>query len=217
MSNWSDDDTETLRRLWDEGHSGAEIARRMNTTKNAVVGRAHRMQLPSRPSPIGLPKRELDDTQREQLAQMIGKGFTRDQAAAVLRVGRDVVSREAKRLGLGGAPHRGTRSAASLDRARECTAGVRAARAAAPVAQAVPAAPPFLPPRLTKGLPAGGRGCRWPMWGDREKPTQVFCDAPACRGPYCAEHGARAFTSAWAAEPGHERRPGGFVLGGQAA
>lgn len=42
----------TLRRLWDEGHSAAEIGRRMNISKNAVIGKAHRLGLPARESPI---------------------------------------------------------------------------------------------------------------------------------------------------------------------
>ena len=41
-----------LRDLWAEGHSTAEIGRRLGTTKNAIVGKAHRLNLPSRPSPI---------------------------------------------------------------------------------------------------------------------------------------------------------------------
>lgn len=49
---WPETQVERLRRLWVEGHSTAEIGRRMNTTKNAVVGKAHRLDLPDRPSPI---------------------------------------------------------------------------------------------------------------------------------------------------------------------
>lgn len=41
-----------LRALWAEGHSTAEIGRRMGLTKNAVVGRVHRLKLPPRPSPM---------------------------------------------------------------------------------------------------------------------------------------------------------------------
>lgn len=49
---WSADAIETLRGLWSEGHSTAEIGRRMGVSKNAVVGKAHRLNLPARPSPI---------------------------------------------------------------------------------------------------------------------------------------------------------------------
>ena len=41
-----------LRRLWAEGLSTAEIGRRLGVSKNAVVGKAHRLALAPRPSPI---------------------------------------------------------------------------------------------------------------------------------------------------------------------
>ena len=50
--DWTDDTIARLRTLWDEGHSTAEIGRRMGTTKNAIVGKAHRLELPWRKSPI---------------------------------------------------------------------------------------------------------------------------------------------------------------------
>ena len=50
--DWNDEAIARLRALWDEGHSTAEIGRRLGITKNAVVGKAHRLSLPARPSPI---------------------------------------------------------------------------------------------------------------------------------------------------------------------
>ena len=49
---WSDEVVARLRALWADGHSTAEIGRRLGVSKNAVVGKAHRLDLPSRPSPI---------------------------------------------------------------------------------------------------------------------------------------------------------------------
>ena len=49
---WTDNMISELRQLWSEGHSTAEIGRRMGITKNAVVGKAHRLDLSARPSPI---------------------------------------------------------------------------------------------------------------------------------------------------------------------
>ena len=49
---WTEETIAQLRLLWLEGHSTAEIGRRMGVTKNAVVGKAHRLKLSSRPSPI---------------------------------------------------------------------------------------------------------------------------------------------------------------------
>jgi GcrA cell cycle regulator len=50
--DWTAEAIERLRALWAEGHSTAEIGRRMGISKNAVVGKAHRLNLPPRPSPI---------------------------------------------------------------------------------------------------------------------------------------------------------------------
>jgi GcrA cell cycle regulator len=49
---WTDEAIAKLRALWNEGLSTAEIGRRLNISKNAVVGKAHRLSLPPRPSPI---------------------------------------------------------------------------------------------------------------------------------------------------------------------
>ncbi len=51
-TDWTDDIIARLRALWNDGHSTAEIGRRMGITKNAVVGKAHRLDLPGRESPI---------------------------------------------------------------------------------------------------------------------------------------------------------------------
>jgi GcrA cell cycle regulator len=50
--DWSPLALARLRALWAEGHATAEIARRLGCTKNAVIGKAHRLNLPARPSPI---------------------------------------------------------------------------------------------------------------------------------------------------------------------
>ena len=50
--DWTDDVISRLKALWAEGHSTAEIGRRMGVSKNAVVGKAHRLALDARPSPI---------------------------------------------------------------------------------------------------------------------------------------------------------------------
>ena len=49
---WSDDIIARLRALWAEGLTTAEIGRRLGISKNSVVGKAHRLDLPARPSPI---------------------------------------------------------------------------------------------------------------------------------------------------------------------
>ena len=49
---WPEEKISTLRQLWAEGLAGSEIGRRMGVTKSAVIGKAHRLGLESRLSPI---------------------------------------------------------------------------------------------------------------------------------------------------------------------
>lgn len=49
---WSDSEDARLRALWDEGLSTAVIGVRLGRQKNSIIGRAHRLKLPRRPSPI---------------------------------------------------------------------------------------------------------------------------------------------------------------------
>ncbi|MDP7344875.1 MAG: GcrA family cell cycle regulator, partial [Alphaproteobacteria bacterium] len=52
MSTWTPERIAEVTRLWDEGLTTAEIGKLVGVTKNAVVGKAHRLGLPPRPSPI---------------------------------------------------------------------------------------------------------------------------------------------------------------------
>ena len=51
---WTDDRVEKLSELWDKGLSASQIAKELaeGVTRNAVIGKAHRMGLASRPSPV---------------------------------------------------------------------------------------------------------------------------------------------------------------------
>jgi len=50
--SWDDDNVAQLRELWDQGLPTAQIGKLLGFTKNAVVGKAHRIGLERRPSPI---------------------------------------------------------------------------------------------------------------------------------------------------------------------
>jgi hypothetical protein len=49
---WDNHTVQMLRDLWTEGYSTAEIGRRLGFSKNAIIGKAHRLDLDARPSPI---------------------------------------------------------------------------------------------------------------------------------------------------------------------
>ncbi len=54
---WTPDLIDQLSALWDQGLSTAEIGRKLGISKNAVIGKAHRMALTPRPSPLKSPPR----------------------------------------------------------------------------------------------------------------------------------------------------------------
>ena len=49
---WDENNVTRLRELWDQGLPTAQIGKLLGFTKNAVVGKAHRIGLERRPSPI---------------------------------------------------------------------------------------------------------------------------------------------------------------------
>jgi GcrA cell cycle regulator len=57
-ARWSDDAADALKRLWRDGRSASEIADLMGegVTRNMVIGKAHRLGLEARPSPIKRPE-----------------------------------------------------------------------------------------------------------------------------------------------------------------
>ncbi|MSP82280.1 MAG: global cell cycle regulator GcrA-like protein [Alphaproteobacteria bacterium] len=51
--NWTSETIETLKTLWQAGHSASAIAGKLGgLSRNAVIGKAHRLGLAARPSPI---------------------------------------------------------------------------------------------------------------------------------------------------------------------
>ncbi len=49
---WTEQMVEDLRKMWKEGLTTGEIGKRLNVSKNSIVGKVHRLGLSGRPSPI---------------------------------------------------------------------------------------------------------------------------------------------------------------------
>jgi GcrA cell cycle regulator len=170
---WNEESIAKLRALWAEGLSTAEIGRRMGISKNAVVGKAHRLNLPSRPSPI---RCDGDDAgaRRKRSTRVKGATLARLESLAERDglVAKKPYEYSAERDDIGQL----TKSPPRLTALRVCDAPV----------ERQPAAP----------LPVTGT-CLWPMWGHYVEPTQIFCGADARGGKsYCAEHCELAYTKA---------------------
>jgi len=57
---WNEEKINRLKKLWSEGLTTGEIGKRLSVSKNAVVGKAHRLGLKGRPSPIKRPARTAE-------------------------------------------------------------------------------------------------------------------------------------------------------------
>jgi GcrA cell cycle regulator len=165
---WSDEVIGQLRALWAEGHSTAEIGRRLGVTKNAIVGKAHRLDLPARPSPI----------RRDPDAAPVRRATVRRVEGPTLPPLPSTV---------GDAP------AASFSGFARPLAAPRPV-IARPVVPAVPRMTPrpaVVAPRPVAIAPRPyGRvvTCCWPL-GEPGTREFRFCDVPSEPGrPYCEEH-----------------------------
>lgn len=176
--DWNEETIARLRQLWQDGHSTAEIGRRMGITKNAVVGKAHRLELPARPSPI---RRGTQDSPRPR------RSATRRTTGATQLSGSTQ---------FGGSTQQGM--ASSAPPVQRPTPPVAAAPSAAEARPAVPARPATPQPVMLRALPsikpsARVSTCCWPI-GDPGTPSFRFCDDGAMLNkPYCAEHAALAY------------------------
>lgn len=176
--SWNEADDAWLRRLWGEEHSTGEIGKIMNRSKNAIVGRAHRLNLPSRPSPIvgrGCLDGYISDAAFvRDFTEAWNSDMTRDAVAIKFDIGRERAYALARKLRLPLA-------------FKEEAPAVTLASLAVPVVrvQAAPARPPA--PALR---PVGARAqpCRYPI-GEPGTRWFRYCDAPsAARSSYCPEH-----------------------------
>jgi len=173
---WSDDVIIQLRGLWAEGHSTAEIGRRLGVTKNAIVGKAHRLDLPARPSPI----------RRDPNAAPVRRAAVRRVEGPTLPPLPSTVAESDPNFV---AFTQGTATAI-----QPRSAAARPAMPAMPVPRPIPAAPrPVVqaPPRPVAVAPRPyGRivTCCWPI-GEPGTRDFRFCDVPSEPGrPYCEDH-----------------------------
>ncbi len=60
--SWNDERIKQLKKLWQKGKSAAEIGKALGLSKNAVLGKAHRLGLPTRPLTLKPEKKVTSDT-----------------------------------------------------------------------------------------------------------------------------------------------------------
>jgi GcrA cell cycle regulator len=172
---WSDWIIGQLRALWDEGHSTAEIGRRLGVTKNAIVGKAHRLDLPARPSPI---RRDPDAAPVRRAPVRRVEGPTLPPLPSAVADGDS---------GTPVCAHGATHAVPVAPRTPVMARPIVAPPVPRPVVR--PAAAPSPRPVPAAPRPYGRIvTCCWPI-GEPGTREFRFCDVPSEPGrPYCEDH-----------------------------
>jgi len=175
---WTDDTIARLRDLWADGLSTAEIGRRLGVSKNAVVGKAHRLSLPARPSPIRRDESGAAAARRRVPRRVSGP--TLPPLASVHRA-------PAGACGVGTGSLRALAPAPVQERPTPAEAS-GLTRAEPTVASVAPR-----PSVVARGAIGRRIACCWPI-GEPGTPSFRFCDADSMPGkPYCDDHARLAY------------------------
>jgi len=161
---WDEETIRLLRDLWAQGHSTAEIGRRLGVSKNAIVGKAHRLELDARPSPI---KRDVVKPASERPLPCLRAGPT-----------------------LPPLPSANVQAFSAMP----APSNLRPLRTApvSPAPAAALAPRPVMPsPQIQSRRPAPS--CCWPI-GEPGTKSFRFCDGLSMPGkPYCDQHAKLAY------------------------
>ena len=70
--SWTEDRVSLLKKLWGDGHTAAEIAKELGgVTRNAVIGKAHRLKLSNRVSPIQQSKKAANKNTKRKVVEKV--------------------------------------------------------------------------------------------------------------------------------------------------
>lgn len=77
--NWTDERTKLLRKLWAEGLSCSQIANQLgDVSRNAVIGKIHRLKLPGRGRVVANPKAAKKPQEKKpKIVKLVFKAATR--------------------------------------------------------------------------------------------------------------------------------------------
>ena len=82
--NWTDERVELLRKLWSEGLSASQIAAQLGgVSRNAVIGKVHRLKLSSRGRAASAPTRQKKAVQAGSGAKQVTRTTTRTVTVSV--------------------------------------------------------------------------------------------------------------------------------------
>ncbi|WP_108788193.1 GcrA family cell cycle regulator [Erythrobacter sp. Alg231-14] len=220
--SWTDERIGTLKKMWEGGSTASQIAEELGgVSRNAVIGKAHRLGLKSRPSPVKANEKKKAAKKAATKAPAATKKAAAPAAAkpapkAAAKTSDKAAPAAAKPAGgaNGGNnsqpmpnPSQGLPKIVSVGPGgflRQGPGDQQAPIPPAPPRRLVPAKPSPEIADKTSLLDLSDKVCRWPM-GHPGEPDFHFCGTPVNPGfPYCVEHCGRAYQ---AQLPRGARRP----------
>jgi GcrA cell cycle regulator len=204
--SWTEERIERLKKMWHDGATASQIADELGgVSRNAVIGKAHRLGLEQRPSPV--KPGEEKDTKKQAPAAAAPKPSPKIEPVKVAspppapqQAQPAPTSQQPQRH----APEMQYRSIGPGGFIRQGPGEQQAPIPPAPPRRLVPAKPSPEVADKTSLLDLNDRICKWPM-GHPGEPDFYFCGQPANPGfPYCVQHCGVAYQ---AQLPRRDRRP----------
>ena len=208
--SWTDERIERLKQLWSQGVTASQIADELGgVSRNAVIGKAHRLGLQSRPSPVkpneaeaAAPAAEKPQTERKPPApEAKAEPKAEPQRAAPAQT---APASSAAPASAPSSPQPLIRSIGPGGFVRQGPSDQQAPIPPAPPRRLVPAKPSPEIAEKTGLLDLNEKICKWPI-GHPGEPDFHFCGRPSNPGfPYCVEHCGVAYQ---AQLPRRDRKP----------
>jgi GcrA cell cycle regulator len=207
--SWTDERIERLKKMWADGATASQIADELGgVSRNAVIGKAHRLGLEQRPSPVKheeKPKKAAPAAApapaKSRAAGPASSSRAASEPAAVQTPTLQPIS--AQRAATPGVDVQ-YRSIGPGGFIRQGPGDQQAPIPPAPPRRLVPAKPSPEVADKTGLLDLNDRICKWPI-GHPGEPDFHFCGSPANPGfPYCVAHCGVAYQ---AQLPRRDRRP----------
>lgn len=223
--SWTDERIATLKKMWEGGATASQIAEELGgVSRNAVIGKAHRLGLKSRPSPVKANDKKKPAKKapappaaaaKKAASPAPAKPAPKPAAAAkATETAQAMPSTEAEPV-VTKDPNSQPMPNPSSDLPKIVSVGPGGFLRQGPGDQQAPI-PPAPPRRLVPAKPSpaiadktslldlSDKVCRWPM-GHPGEPDFHFCGVAVNPGfPYCVEHCGRAYQ---AQLPRGARRP----------